>query len=111
LLFLSALKKNGFKARQGEIFMSDFVSDFVSLLYSLKILDDQWLCLSLSLSTLKMFAAIYIFSPLLSPFLLSLSLSLSLPPPLQQTLLLLLSLFFFLVKVVKKRLRTQPLPR
>ena len=26
------------------------MSDFVSLLYSLKILDDQWLCLSLSLS-------------------------------------------------------------
>jgi hypothetical protein len=39
------------------------------------------------------------------------TLSLSLQPPLQQPLLLLLSLFFFLVKVVKKRLRTQPLPR
>ena len=39
----------------------------------------------------------------------SLSFSLSLLP-LQQPLLL-LSLFFFLVKVVKKRLRTQPLPR
>ena len=36
--------------------------------------------------------------------------TISLLPPLQQPLLF-LSLFFFLVKVVKKRLRTQPLPR
>ena len=40
------------------------------------------------------------------------TLSLSLLPPLQQhLLLLLLSLFFFLVFLVRKRLRTQPLPR
>ena len=38
------------------------------------------------------------------------TLSLSLLPPLQQPLLL-LSLFFFLVFLVRKRLRTQPLPR
>ena len=37
-----------------------------------------YVSLSLSLSTLKMFAALYVFSPQLSPFLLSLSLFLSL---------------------------------
>jgi hypothetical protein len=57
----------------------------------------------LMMMTMFAFAAIYVFSPLLS---------LSLLPPLQQhLLLLLLSLFFFLVFLVRKRLRTQPLPR
>ena len=42
--------------------MSDFVSDFVSLLYSLKILDDQWLCLSLSLSTLMKMLMMMMFA-------------------------------------------------
>ena len=52
MLFLSALKKNGFKARKGEIFMRNLcviLCLFCCCWYSLKILDDQWLCLSLSL--------------------------------------------------------------
>ena len=57
--------------------MSDFVSDFVSLLYSLKILDDQWLCLSLSLYFEDVCCDLHFLTTTLSVSSLSLSFSLS----------------------------------